>query len=63
MAKIGLVPGKDYDPSGLDAIDREVLKAVPKLALVEMGIDLKRQKTDQRLAVLTRGVGNSAPTT
>ena len=58
MAKIGLVPGKDYDPSGLDAIDREVLKAVPKIALVEMGIHLKRQKTTNGWLFFTKGVGN-----
>ena len=58
MARIGLVPGKDYDPSGLGAIDREVLKAVPKLALVEMGIHLKRQKTTNGWLFFTKGVGN-----
>ena len=58
MAKIGLVPGKDYDPSSLDAIDREVLKAVPKIALVEMGIHLKRQKTTNGWLFFTKGVGN-----
>jgi len=45
MARIGLAPGKEFDPSKLDFIDRESLKAVPKLALVEMGLHLKKQKT------------------
>ena len=31
MAKIGLVPGRDFDPSKLGALDKEAIKAVPKL--------------------------------
>ncbi len=58
MAKIGLVPGKDFDPAALGMIDREVLKVVPKLALVEMGVHLKRQKTTNGWLFFTRGVGN-----
>ena len=58
MAKIGLVPGKDYDPSKLGSLDREVLKAVPKLALLEMGVHLKRQKTTNGWLFFTKGVGN-----
>ena len=59
MARIGLVPGKDYDPSQarLRSIGR-CLKAVPKLALVEMGIHLKRQKTTNGWLFFTKGVGN-----
>ena len=30
MAKIGLVPGQDFDPSKLGAFDKEAIKAVPK---------------------------------
>ena len=64
MAKIGLVPGKDYDPSKLGSFDHEVLKAVPKLALLEMGVHLKRAEDDQRLAVTSpRASAISAPTT
>jgi hypothetical protein len=65
MARIGLVPGKDYDPSGLGAIDREVLKAVPKLALVEMGAFTSSGKRPPTAGCFfTKGVGNfSAPTT
>jgi len=58
MAKIGLVPGKDYDSSKLGVIDREVLKVVPKLALLEMGVHLKRQKTTNGWLFFTTGVGN-----
>ncbi len=36
MAKIGLVPGQDFDPSKLGAFDKEAIKAVPKLALVKI---------------------------
>ncbi len=58
MAKIGLVPGQDFDDSKLSAIDREALKAVPKLALLEMGLHLKRQKTTNGWLYFTKGVGN-----
>ena len=58
MAKIGLVPGKDYDASKLGSFDHEVLKAVPKLALLEMGVHLKRQKTTNGWLFFTNGVGN-----
>jgi hypothetical protein len=58
MAKIGLVPGKDYDPSRLSSVDRELLKAVPKVAVVELGVHLKRQKTTNGWLFFTQGVGN-----
>ena len=58
MARIGLVPGQDYDPGKLDFIDRELLKTVPKLALLEMGLHLKKQKTTNGWLYFTRGVGN-----
>ncbi len=32
MAKIGLVPGQDFDPSKLVVFDKEAIKAVPRLA-------------------------------
>jgi hypothetical protein len=58
MAQIGLVPGKDFDRSKLDFLDRELLKTVPKLALLEMGLHLKRQKTTNGWLYFTKGVGN-----
>jgi hypothetical protein len=58
MAKIGLVPGRDFDPSKLGFLDREVIRSVPKLALVEMGLHLKRQKTTNGWLYFTKGVGN-----
>jgi len=45
MARIGPVPGQDFDPAKLDFLDREVIKTVPKLALLDMGVLLKEQKT------------------
>jgi hypothetical protein len=36
MAKIGLVPGQDFDATKLDAFDREAIKAVPKLAQLKI---------------------------
>jgi len=36
LAKIGLVPGQDFDPSKLGAFDKEAIKAVPKLAQVKI---------------------------
>jgi len=58
MARIGLVPGQEFDPGRLGAIDRELMKTVPKLALVEMGVHLKRQKTTNGWLYFTKGVGN-----
>jgi hypothetical protein len=58
MAKIGLVPGQDYDPSKLGAFDREAIKAVPKLALLKMVKLLKEQKTTNGWLYFTSGVGN-----
>ncbi len=58
MARIGLVPGKDFDFSKLDFLDREALNTVPRLALLEMGLHLKRQKTTNGWLFFTKGVGN-----
>ena len=58
MARIGLVPGQDFDPGKLGFLDKEVIKTVPKLALLEMGLHLKRQKTTNGWLYFTKGVGN-----
>jgi len=58
MVRIGLVPGQDFDPSKLGFLDSEAMKLVPKLALLEMGIHLKRQKTTNGWLYFTKGVGN-----
>src|SRR5262245_16794915 len=58
MARIGLVPGQDFDPSKLGFLDREALRLVPKLALLEMLHHLKQQKTTNGWLYFTSGVGN-----
>ena len=58
MAKIGLVPGEAFDADKLGFIDSEALAIVPKLAQLEMGIYLKRQKTTDGWLFFTKGVGN-----
>ncbi len=58
MAKIGLVPGQDFDPNKLGERDRLAIKAIPKLALVEMGLRMKKQPTTNGWLFFTTGVGN-----
>ena len=58
MATIGIVPGKDFDGSALGALDRKAIEAVPKLALVKMGLHLKQQKRTNGWLYFTSGVGN-----
>ena len=58
MAMIGLVPGQDFDPSTFGFLDREAIKIVPKLALLDMGLLLKKQKTTNGWLYFTSGVGN-----
>ena len=58
MARIGIVPGQDFDGSKLGELDRKMIEAVPKLALVKMGLHLKQQKTTHGWLYFTSGVGN-----
>lgn len=58
MARIGLVPGQKFDSGKLDGLDRTAIKTVPKLALLEMGMHLKKQKTTNGWLYFTSGVGN-----
>lgn len=58
FARIGLVPGQDFDPGQLSARDRRVINAESKLALVEMGLHLKQQPTTNGWLYFTEGVGN-----
>ena len=58
MARIGLVPGQDFDPSQLGFLDREAIQMVSKLALLEMGLHLKREKTTNGWLYFNQGVGN-----
>jgi hypothetical protein len=58
MAKIGLVPGQDLDPSKLGAFDKEAIKAVPKLGQVKiMEYFKKSAEPINGWVVLTKDVG------
>ncbi len=57
MAKIGLEPGKEFDSTKLALVDREIIKTVPKLALLKMVEHLKQQKTTNGWLYFTSGVG------
>ncbi|MGB2635012.1 MAG: DUF1254 domain-containing protein [Candidatus Acidiferrum sp.] len=58
MAKIGLVPGQDFDPSKLGAFDKEAIKAVPKLGQVKiMEYFKKSAEPINGWTVLTKDVG------
>ena len=63
MAKIGIVPGQEFDGSKLGSLDREAIKAVPKLALVKMGLHLKRRRRPTAGSTSRRAWATSAPTT
>ena len=43
MARIGVVPGRDFDPEQIDFLDRKLLRTVLKLGLLEMGRHLNKQ--------------------
>ena len=59
MAKIGLVPGKDFDPSQARLPrPRGDQESCRSSALVEMGLHLKKQKTTNGWLYFTKGVGN-----
>lgn len=58
MAKIGLVPGEDFDKEKLGFIDSAVLNTVPKMAQLEMALYLKKQETTNGWLYFTDGVGN-----
>jgi hypothetical protein len=58
LAEIGIVPGQKFDLSALSKLDQKMLKEVPKLAKVEMGLHLKKQPTTNGWLYFTDGVGN-----
>lgn len=58
MAKIGLLPGEDFDKDKLGFIDSVLLNTVPKLGLLEMARYMKKQKTTNGWLYFTEGVGN-----
>lgn len=57
MAKIRIVPGQDFDPGKLGALDREAIKAIPKLTQVKLFAYTKEQKTTNGWLYFTSGVG------
>lgn len=58
MATIGLVPGKDFDPSKLGAFDKEAIRAVPKLGQVKIMEYFKKVATPVNgWMVLTKDIG------
>jgi hypothetical protein len=58
MAKIGIVPGQDFDPSKLGAFDKEAIKAVPKLAQAKIMEYFKKAAVPQNgWVVLTKNIG------
>ena len=49
---------EDFDTSKLGSLDKSVIKFVPKVALLEMAMRLKEQKTTNGWLYFTEGVGN-----
>src|SRR6266542_4381864 len=62
MAKIGLIPGQDYDPGKLGFLSRLAIKVAPKLAELQMGLLLKSQKTTNGWLYFTRVLATLAQT-
>jgi hypothetical protein len=58
MAKIGLVPGQDFDPSKLSVFDNEAVKAVPRNGLMKMVGRVKEQQPINGWLVFGSNVGN-----
>jgi hypothetical protein len=58
MARIGIIPGQNFDGAKLGSLDRAAIEAVPKLALAKMALHLKQQQTTQGWLYFTSGVGN-----
>ena len=58
MAKIGLVPGQDFDPGKLSLFEKEAIKAVPKLALLKMVKRVKKQQALNGWLTFGSGVAN-----
>jgi hypothetical protein len=57
MAKFGLVPGRDFDPSRLSPADKEALREVPKLGLMKMLGRVNEQQPINGWLVFTSNVG------
>ena len=58
MARIGLVPGQDFDPGKLRAFDTETVNAVPKMGLMKMVKRVNEQPLINGWLVLGANVGN-----
>ena len=58
MADVGLVPGREFDPSKLSAIDEEALKALPGSGLMKMVKRVKEQQPTNGWLVFGSNVGN-----
>ena len=58
MAKIGLVPGQDFNPSKLSASEKEAMNGVPKLGLMKMLGRVKEQQPINGWLVFGSDVGN-----
>ena len=58
MASIGIVPGQDFDPNKLGALDKEAIKAVPKLAQVKILEYFKKAAVPVNgWAIMTKDIG------
>jgi hypothetical protein len=58
MAKIGLVPGQDFDANKLSAFDKEALNAVPKSGLMKMLKRVQEQQPTNGWLIFGSNVGN-----
>jgi hypothetical protein len=58
MARIGLVPGQDFDPSKLSAYDEQALNPVPKLGLMKMVKRVQEQQPLNGWLIFGSEVGN-----
>ena len=58
MAKIGLIPRQDFDPSKLSASEKEAMNGVPKLGLMKMLGRVKEQQPVNGWLVFGSNVGN-----
>ena len=57
MAKIGLVPGQDFDPGKLGLLDEELVKAVPKLGMVKIVERYRHIQPINGWAVISENIG------
>ncbi len=58
MAKIGLVPGQDFDSSKLSSFDKDGLQAVPKMGVMKLAKRVQEQQPINGWLVFGSAVGN-----